>query len=219
MKIPDMWPNLGLLLGAVTMVTAVLPAQAAEPYVLGVCKTASESTHTRVEPTDDGNSYLNSYHNGDARYTNFDFCGDNVTITIVKKPSHGKLVLAANPIAASRNVYYYKPNRGYIGRDHFVMQLDKKGVKVQIEYLIKGLEEDEPETDICTPEEWKISAIISAHDNASLQARLNAVGVNHIFPFITNAVDHGWYIDYTPYLNKALRPSRILQSALQPKQA
>ena len=209
MKIPDMWPNLGLLLGAVTMVTAVLPAQAAEPYVLGVCQTARQSIGVEIRPTSDGNSYLNSYHSGDARYTKFDFRSSEVKITLAKAPEHGTLTLTDNSDMTFGKVYNYMPNQGYVGQDRFVLLVEKNGVKVRIEYLIEGLDNDEADVGICDPDLWKISATTPVFNNSSLQARLNAVGVNHIFPFITNAVDHGWYIDYTSYLgNRTVRHSR-----------
>ena len=218
MFIPDI-RSVELLLGSFAVIAVVSPVQAAEHYALGVCRTARQSTGEEIMPTFDADIYLTDYHAGDARYKDFSFATKGGNVSLVKAPAHGKISLSGDVNAASESYYHYLPNQGYIGRDRFVLLVEKDSVKVRIEYLIEGLDNDETDVGICDKEHWKISAITSTFDNASLQARLNAVGGNHIFPFITNAVDLGWYIDYTPYLNKALQPSRILQSALQPKQA
>lgn len=207
MFIPDI-RSVELLLGSFAVIAVVSPVQAAEYYVLGVCRTATQSEGAEIRPTYAADSYLANYHGDDSRYKAKLASGQffsNAKVILAKAPTHGKVALADVP-NVSLGQYHYMPEKGYVGRDNFVMQVEKDGAKVRIEYLIEGLDEDEPTTGICNQEHWKISAVISTFDNASLQARLNAV-------------DHGWYIDYTPYLNKALRPSRILQSALQPKQA
>lgn len=81
---------------------------------------------------------------------------------------------------SSKLWYHYMPNAGYVGQDHFVIQVEKNGVKVRIQYLIEGVAEDEPTTYIgedgerhgqyCNPEYWKIS--LDTGSDANLQALL-----------------------------------------------
>ena len=143
---------------------------------------------------------------------------EGVKVTLLKAPAHGKVVYPDTPKAVKWNWLDYMPEDGYVGRDNFIMQVEKDGVKVRIEYLIEGLDEGEPATGICNQEHWKISAITPTLDNVSLQALTNAIGINNTFPvnayslargivgqntltLDTNTAGYGWYINYTPYLN------------------
>ncbi|MDA3876518.1 MAG: hypothetical protein PF483_05470 [Halothiobacillus sp.] len=60
--------------------------------------------------------------------------------------------------AAANGWYQYWPEAGYIGHDHFVMQVDKGGLKVRIHYQIEGISKEEPPLGICDRELWKISS-------------------------------------------------------------
>lgn len=221
MFIPDIRSETALLLSGVAAITTVSPVQAEDHYVLGVCQTATQSVGTEITPTIDADSYLVNYHEDELRYKKFSFNSEGVKVTLLKAPAHGKVVYPDNPKAVKWNWFDYMPEDGYFGRDNFIMQVEKDGVKVRIEYLIEGLDEGEPATGICNQEHWKISANTSNLDNASLQALANAVGINNTFivntsaltggavgqttgntiTLDTNAAGYGWYIDYTPYLN------------------
>lgn len=173
-----MWiPNVGLLTGAAMMivVTAVSPAQATDQFALGVCRTARQSTGEEIMPTFDADIYLTDYHAGDARYKNFSFATKGVNVSLIKAPAHGKMTLSGDVNAASESYYHYLPNQGYIGRDRFVLLVAKDGVKVRIEYLIEGLDNDEADVGICDSEHWKISTTTTpAVYSSGLQALLNA---------------------------------------------
>ena len=79
-------------------------------------------------------------------------------ITLVKAPQHGELVLSSDAWEASRGWYSYLPEEGY-GKDRFVMQVEKNGVKVTIHYVIEVISDEESPRGICDPDIWKISLL------------------------------------------------------------
>ncbi len=177
MWIPDIRPEVGLLTGATMMiiVTAISPAQATDQFALGVCRTARQSTGEEIMPTFDADMYLADYDAGDARYQNYSFATKGVNVSLIEAHAHGSIALSDDVNAASESYYHYLPNQGYIGRDRFVLLVTKDGVKVRIEYLIEGLDNDEADVGICDREHWKISATTtSAVYSSGLQALLNA---------------------------------------------
>lgn len=177
MWIPDIRPEVGLLTGATMMivVTAISPAQATDQFALGVCRTARQSTGEEIMPTFDADMYLADSHAGDTHYKKFSFATKGVNVSLLKAPAHGTIALSDDVNAASESYYQYLPNQGYIGRDHFVLLVEKDGVKVRIEYLIEGLDNDESDVGFCDSEHWKISATTTpAVYSSGLQALLNA---------------------------------------------
>lgn len=156
-----------LLLGGAIAVASVSSVQAADQYVLGVCQTATQSDGAEIRPTYAADSYLSKYRRGDRRYKRFSFEGSKTRITLIEAPKHGELALVDDADEASSGFYNYLSNQGYVGRDRFVMLVEKGDVKVRIEYLIEGLNDNEPTTFIgddgkshgiyCHPEHWKIS--------------------------------------------------------------
>ncbi len=226
MWVPDPGTGAGWLTGAVIAISAVSPAQAADNYVYGVCQTAKQSSGAEINPIYAGGSYLFNYHGNDPRYkekldSSQFFSG--AKITLIKAPNHGKLVLEEGQWSGKAD-YHYMPDAGYFGKDRFVMQVEKNGVKVRIQYLIWAIEDSEPEIGICNPERWKIS---SPSDTPSLANVLTAATQNLTFADLNgselgqtlgtgptaqitldnNAAGHGWYIDYTPYLNDEYLPT------------
>ena len=161
MFIPDIWPISSLLVGTAVAVAAY-PVQAVENYALGMCQVSQPGTGAEIRPTYDGDIYLYDYHRGDPRYQGFTFDDNSVNVTLVKAPAHGKVDHVESTI--SNNYYHYYSKEGYYGQDTFVMQVEKNGVKVRIEYLIEVARRDESTTYLCNPEQWKIS--------------LNKLGVN-----------------------------------------
>ena len=164
-----MWiPNLtssGLLAGAAALV-ATSPVLAAENYVLGVCQIARPESGAEINPTTNGDSYLGHYHNGDSRYKGFSFDGEGIKVTVIKRPSHGRVALTDDPLASKFSWYRYTPDADYIGKDRFVMEVERNGVKVRINYLIESVEQNELTAVrgddgwrmlYCNPESWKIS--------------------------------------------------------------
>ncbi len=222
MWVPDIQLNVELLAGTMVAMVSVSPVLAAEAYVFGRCTISTQSSGADIRPVIDGGSYLVDYHGDDPRYKAKLDSGQffsNAKVTLLKAPEHGDVSLVDTPI--SNEWYHYMPNNGYVGRDHFVMQVEKDGVKVRIEYLIEGIDDEEAKVRFCEQESWKISSITPNLDNASLQALANAVGINNTYTvnasaltggavgqttgntitLDTNATGYGWYIDYTPYLD------------------
>lgn len=230
MWIPDLPWGAGALIGSAVAVTTVLPAEAADGYALGRCTVAKPSLGAAINPTVAAGSYLFDYHGNDPRYKEkleigqF-FSGANATL--IKAPKHGKVVYSDLPHATEWQYYHYWPTEGYVGNDRFVMQVEKDGVKVRIHYLIKVLEEYEAESGMCKPEQWKISyapAALTDPAAALLPSALRSLvgfadlpgssvgettntGPTAQITLDVNAAGHGWYIDYTPYLNEEFLPT------------
>lgn len=176
MFIPNIGQTAGLLLGAAVAMTAP-PVQAADNYILGVCQ-ASEWEHgASIIPTLEGNDYLDMYHGDDLRYQGFTFHDDSTKITLVKAPAHGRVEHVKSDV--SNNYYHYYSKEGYSGQDRFVMQVEKNGIKVRIQYLIEALAEEESRVGYCNLEQWKISATTPALDNAGLQVLLGAANIDN----------------------------------------
>lgn len=172
MWIPDL-RDASLLAGAVAAVVAVSPVQAADKYVFGVCQVSRVDSGAEIRPLIDGDMYLAHYHDGDPRYQGFSFDRDDTKVTLIKAPSHG-IVALANVPNVRNGQYHYTPSDGYVGQDRFVIQVERNGVKVRIQYLIEGLDENEPSIGICNPETRKISFTTPTIDNARLQFLLDA---------------------------------------------
>lgn len=229
MWIPDIRPDAGLLVGAAVAVAAASPALAADNYVLGRCATATQSRGADIRPTYAAGGYLVDYHGNDPRYKEKLSRGEffaGAKVTLVKAPAHGKVFLEDDSDAASRNRYHYWPQAGYVGRDRFVMQVEKDGVKVRIQYLIEGLDEEEAGTGICNPESWKISSSFTTPvlDNANLQAMLDTTGIGSgvtleaadlpggvvgqttdtTITLDANVAGYGWFVDTTPRIKGIL---------------
>jgi hypothetical protein len=174
----------------------VSPVQAAENYAVGVCRTATRSEGAEISPTYAADDYLAESHGDDPRYKAKLDSGQffsNAKVTLLKAPEHGNVSLVDTPI--SNEWYHYMPNNGYVGRDHFVMQVDKEGVKVRIEYLIEGIDDEEAKVRFCEQESWKISVNTSSPDNVLANAVSDTITID------TSGAGYDWYIDYTPYLN------------------
>ncbi len=182
MFIPNIGQTAGLLLGAAVAVSAS-PAQAADHYILGECQVSQPDSGAEIRPTVDGDSYLVYYHVGDSRYKGFTFDNGDTKVTLVKAPAHGKVEHVNSTI--SNNWYHYYSNEGYVGQDRFVMQVEKNGVKVRIQYLMETPPEG-PSDYLCDPGMWKISSTTPSLDNAGLQAllgnRINGIndGINGV---------------------------------------
>ncbi len=223
MFIPDIGQTAGLLLGAAVAVAAT-PAQAAGNYILGICEVSQPDSGAEIRPTFNGDDYLYTYHVGDPRYQGFTFDDDSAKVTLVKAPAHGRVEHVES--TTSNNYYHYYSNEGYVGQDRFVMQVEKNGVKVRIQYLMETPPEG-PSDYLCNPDMWKISATTPALDNARLQALLGAANINNnvsvtfsdlpgskvgqttgqSITLDTNAAGYGWFVDSTPADNSEFLPT------------
>lgn len=147
------------LAGVAVAVIAASPAQAANNYALGVCRTASPSVGAEISPTYDGNTYMYEYRSDDPRYyKSFNF-GDGAKVTVIKVPQHGEVVLVDTALGIAHNWYHYMPkDEGYSGQDHFEMRVEKGGIKIHIHYLMEVLDEYDTPTGRCHSGHWKISS-------------------------------------------------------------
>lgn len=216
--------NVGFLAGAIGAVVAAPLIQAADSYVLGVCSTATQSEGAEIRPTIDGDMYLFDYHGNDPRYKEKSPGGPffaGAKVTLIKTPAHGDVSLVDTPLGRDNNWYHYMPAEGFSGRDHFVMQVEKDGVKVRIQYVMEALDDLDTPTGRCHRGYWKISATSPELDNTNLQPLLGAanlgngvtVDIANLTGSIagkttsstntldTNAAGYSRFIDYTPYLN------------------
>lgn len=199
MWIPDIRPDAGWLAGAVIATAVVSPAvQAADHYTMGVCRVARQSAGAEIVPITDGGSYLFMYHGNDPRYkeklSSGQFFAD-AKITLIKVPKHGKLVVEEGPWSRTTD-YRYLSQESYIGRDRFVMQVEKDGVKVRLHYLMEVIANDEPTSAVgdygvrdifyCDPEHWKISSTPSIPDDANLAALMSDAVQHLTFADLTN---------------------------------
>jgi hypothetical protein len=161
-----MWiPNLRLIaeltFGVAISLVAAQPVEAAG-YAIGVCRVAKNTERKQIFPFSDAGSYLEEFLSGDLYKENRNKVGGSFKggeITLVKAPQHGELVLSSDTWEASRDRYSYLPEEGYYGKDRFVMQVEKNGVKVTIHYVIEVISDEESPRGICNPEEWKVSLL------------------------------------------------------------
>jgi hypothetical protein len=145
--------------------------------------------------------------------------GDNAKVTIIQAPQHGHLV----------DTYTYFPDVDYFGQDKVVALVElASGEKVTVMFFINmvrnGVQESEESIrEFCGPNGvfWKISltdpadlAFLPDGPNVSFfnlsgsaLAQTTGTGPTAQIILDTNATGHGWYIDYTPYLNEEYLPT------------
>jgi hypothetical protein len=168
MWVPEIIQTAAWMAGAAISVAAAnAPAMAANPYVVGICRESRPSMGVEIRPTYAASSYAYKYHRNNPKFKGVNFKdtenGDIPKVTILTKPKHGAVELVDKEYGSdTRNWYHYWPEEGYIGKDRFVMQVEKNGIKIRIYYVIEGLSDEEPTTIMgralyCVPESWKIS--------------------------------------------------------------
>ncbi len=187
--------------------------------ILGVCEIVNGAGEvpepkTEISPGTKAGGYMYDCEGKDLWFVT------NPKTIIIESPKHGRLEQG-----------YYYPDKGYYGNDSLIAQVEENGVSVEVRFFIHVLEEyvsssDEPYKWFCNADippggtnPWKISTAPTIVDTASLtdcaySLSLPAkafVGVGYPSPAITfthlRAAGHGWYIDYTPYLNEEFLPT------------
>jgi hypothetical protein len=210
MWIPSLRSVSELTFGIAISIVAAQPVEAAG-YAIGECLVVNDTGRKEILPFYDAGSYLEDFLSGDLYKKNRDKVGDNFEggkITLVKAPRHGAVVLSSNEKEASWGWYNYLPEEGYYGKDRFVMQVEKNGVKVTIHYVMVVISDDESPRGHCNPEEWKISLLDSNVSFSDLSGASVAQTTGTQITLDTNAAGYGWFIDYTPYLNEEWLPTR-----------
>lgn len=210
----------------VTVPTTVLLAKAdstrSRQRVAGVCLLV-EGGREDVSPEIDANSYYAAFEGKDNEQTIAPFTSN---IQILQTPKHGALV----PVTDKFH-FRYESNLHQAGHDDFVLLVtDDKKHEVKIHYYL-GVEDPQfvaPSFDLLPKvcggrlNTWKISTSPNL-DNLAWNVGLGTSSVSLNFANLTsaavdstqgegatldtNAVGHGWYIDYTSYLNEELLPT------------
>ncbi len=161
-----------LLSGALLTVTST-DVEAAHKYAVGVCQVQSQVLQADLRPRSDVKSYVYKYQrdNLDFKSMDLDEFGNEVKITLLSRPKLG--VLKRGEEEWNNDNWYYRPTKfnkdgTRVGRDHFVMKADHKGIAVYIHYYIEVVgndpttyaEGDQRLSHFCQVERWKISLAI-----------------------------------------------------------
>jgi hypothetical protein len=156
-------------------------------------------------------------------------------IQLIKEPEHG--TVSPYKSTKERDSWRYLPDEGYIGNDEIEFLVDVHGIPVKVFYFIKvgppGFSVDsEKLRGLCEGKyQWIISQPLQEDDTAtnwyytpSLQALLAATkdalaGFTDLsvaaigqttgdkITLDSSAASHGWFIDYTPYLDEEWLPT------------
>lgn len=116
--------------------------------IMGICALVSanhgETTQVDISPTTAADMYLWEYTT-----ISKEAFFDNAKVTILRQPKHGELVTQYPKDVQDldtfvQNLYSYFPDEGYEGKDFFVMQAEKNGIKVKLHYYISATVEVNP---------------------------------------------------------------------------
>jgi hypothetical protein len=122
--------------------------------------------------------------------------------------------------------YVYDPVPGFLGEDSatFMVEFEDKYYKVEIEIQVRTSIDDhdnqgcnfapkvikvrKPTNGNAGDSGWGLSESISFSDlSGSALAQTTGTGTSAQITLDTNAAGHGWFIDYTPYLNEEWLPT------------
>jgi hypothetical protein len=146
-------------------------------------------------------------------------------ITVLQKPKHG-YVESPNGDNDWNGSRYLPDEDGYLGNDFFILQVEWNGYKVQLHYFIyitEGAGEHAAMNEDCRggplledstdPTSWyrATSLLVGAKDALTGFSDLSgsALGQTTVgqITLDADAAGHGWFIDYTPYLNEEWLPT------------
>ncbi len=121
-------------------------------------------------------------------------------ISVVKYPNHGQLARLPD------GMYEYFPDSGFLGDDmiQFMVNAEGKSVLVMWPILVREYEQRGEESD--SGHLLDVDVLFSNLEGFSL-AQTTGNGPNTTITLDTTAANHGWYIDYTPYLNEEFLPT------------
>ncbi len=131
--------------------------------------------------------------------------------------------------------FTYRPDRGYYGQDKVVALVELGAYRVKVVYFIQVVNDENVGDDQASilkhcgskGSQWKISFPTTTVDPTSLQFFVDQAGIDRSVSVLVaeltaatvgkttgqaitlddNAAGHGWYIDYTPYLNDEYLPT------------
>lgn len=161
-----------LLSGALLTVIST-GVDAAQKYAVGVCQVQSMDLNAELSPSSMAVSYINKYQRDkpELKSINLSEFEDGAKITLLSRPKLG--VLKRGEEEWNNDIWYYRPSKfnkdgTRVGRDHFVMKAEHKGIAVYIHYCIEVVgndpttyaEGDQRLSHFCQVERWKISLAI-----------------------------------------------------------
>lgn len=134
--------------------------------------------------------------------------------TLLQGPQHGSLEYEVSN--AGRMFYVYDPKPGFLGKDKAVFMVEYQGMHFKVSIDIHVLEIVSANESTCPSRPTVIKLRKSSQGSGSdlspgeLSSGVRVADLDNA----TLAQTHGWYIDYTPYLNDeeslGARP-RVLQ--------
>ncbi|MDR0577728.1 MAG: matrixin family metalloprotease, partial [Candidatus Accumulibacter sp.] len=134
-------------------------------------------------------------------------------LTLLKAPIHGDLT----PEKDYPGVFWYDPTYGYDGRDSAAFQVEYKGKIYRVVYdLFISRFVAEPSTLCPEPHLYKLKPVLNAIEfpgftfsnlSAASVAQTTGTGSSAKITLDEDAAGHGWFIDYTPYLNEEWLPT------------
>jgi hypothetical protein len=162
-----------IALGAAVSATSVATAQATPIHAMGRCLVAetitvgTDAPGVEIGPTVDADSYVTDYQSEITsplkKYSTDKYSFDGAATKILTAPKHGKVILDPNTgpniSAAEEGWYYYVSNKGFAGEDTFAIQVNKYGLKINIQYTIEVPADNESPKGLCPWDQMKISRI------------------------------------------------------------
>ena len=194
---------------------------------LAVRGTAWNIFHMK-DPNYSSPGYDSGFRVGNINYS--DINTDNALVTILQQPKHGTLSKDL-----SRDISYY-PDAGYSGKDKAIFLVNMEGYNIKVVYYFDVVDFNKAqgtiklwEMDCPGASPWMITSTANLTDVAyslslpaaflgsgfaspsitftNLIGETQGSGTNATITLDTDAAGHGWYIDYTPYLNDGFLPT------------
>jgi hypothetical protein len=146
---------------------------------MGECQVTAAGGNTsrvQIDPTSDAGTYMMEYISKSSpsfkKYVADGYSFREAATQILIKPEHGELVLDStyNPAisTAKEGWYIYVANKGFSGKDAFIIRAEKYGLRIDIHYKVVVPGDGDNGAGYCEPEHWKISQIdvMGANDRA-----------------------------------------------------
>lgn len=143
-----------------------------------------------------------------------------IKTAVLEGPKHGKLTAEIDSTGLVS--YRYDPTPGYLGDDSATFMTNYRGryyKSIVTIKVLRGIDENSP---VCPkPQLIKVNKLVSGSFDASFEggnvtysdvsggglAQTTGTGPTAQITLDTNAAGHGWFIDYTPYLNEEFLPT------------
>ena len=224
-------PAVSVQLPAITLAQAASPAPGASPlgkldYQLNACQETEQSDPQSamrgVDPAGMLWYALGSFGNAKERRLSQDEVIRATKVSLVSNAKHGNLFPEVDNEGLTS--FHYDPNPGFVGDDQatFLAEYAGKNYKIVLNLKVfSGVKVFPGSPDCPFPTLIKLKSkgvSIDATDpngitvavadlpNSSL-AKTTGTGKDAQITLDDNAAGHGWYVDYTPYLNEDFLPT------------